>query len=211
MCSSRISAGWCSCLTCGSPRRATPGWLEDGSLLVLESDDSVPRPRRSRLTQNRSTNAYYWIGDVPVFTATFVDLGASPPTRRSSCSPGAGSTAPSRRTFGTDDGVDSTGVGVSRSSRPSSISRASTRVPCRRHRPDGRRRALDRGSPVPIRQPLTRAPSGTHQDHRDVVDHRGAARRRRPDPRDRCVGHDDVVDRHQQKSSPSRSWPRPQG
>lgn len=50
-------------------------WLaEDGSLLVLESDDGAPTAATAAtvtLTQNRSTNAYYWIGDVPVFTATF--------------------------------------------------------------------------------------------------------------------------------------------
>lgn len=47
-------------------------WLaEDGSLLVLESDDGAPTAATVTLTQNRSTNAYYWIGDVPVFTATF--------------------------------------------------------------------------------------------------------------------------------------------
>ena len=89
-------------------------WLaEDGSLLVLESDDGAPTAATVTLTQNRSTNAYYWIGDVPVFTATFVDLEsvATDPAivvftwRRFDGTE-------SSYTFGTDDEVDSTGVGV---------------------------------------------------------------------------------------------------
>ena len=89
-------------------------WLaEDGSLLVLESDDGAPTAATVTLTQNRSTNAYYWIGDVPVFTATFVDLDAAATDpaivvftwRRFDGTE-------SSYTFGTDDEVDSTGIGV---------------------------------------------------------------------------------------------------
>lgn len=90
-------------------------WLaEDGSLLVLESDDGARTAVATvTLRQNRSTNAYYWIGDVPVFTATFVDLngGATDPAivvftwRRFNGTE-------SSYTFGTDNKVDSTGIGV---------------------------------------------------------------------------------------------------
>ena len=59
-----------------------PLMLEDGSLWALESDSGVTAVATVTLRQNLSTNAYYWIGDVPVFTATFVDLdgAATDPT-----------------------------------------------------------------------------------------------------------------------------------
>lgn len=88
-------------------------WLaEDGSLLVLESDDGAPTAATVTLRQN-VTPATYWIGDVPVFTATFVDLDAAATDpaivvftwRRFDGTE-------SSYTFGTDDEVDSTGIGV---------------------------------------------------------------------------------------------------
>ena len=48
--------------------------FEDGSLIALESDSGTIAAATVTLRQNLSTNAYYWIGDVPVFTATFVDV-----------------------------------------------------------------------------------------------------------------------------------------
>ena len=83
-------------------------------------------------------------------------------------------------------------------------------MPCRRHRPDGRRRALDRGSPVPIRQPLTRSTQW----------HAPRPPRCRRSPPALLADGDlipviDVSDTTMSstgtnKSSPSRSWPRPQ-
>lgn len=89
-------------------------WLaEDGSLLVLESDDGAPTAATVTLTQNRSTNAYYWIGDVPVFTATFVDLdgAATDPTIVVFTWRLFDGTETSY-TFGDDDEVDTTDTGV---------------------------------------------------------------------------------------------------
>ena len=51
-----------------------PFWplAEDGSLLVLESDAGSARVATVTLRQNVNP-ANYWIGDAPVFTATFTD------------------------------------------------------------------------------------------------------------------------------------------
>lgn len=85
-------------------------WLaEDGSLLVLESDDGAPSAATVTLTQNRSTNAYYWIGDVPVFTATFSpaeDPAVVVFTWR------LFDGTETSYTFGDDDEVDTTDTGV---------------------------------------------------------------------------------------------------
>jgi len=48
--------------------------FEDGSLIALESDSGTTAAATVTLRQNLTSNAYYWIGDVPVFTATFVDV-----------------------------------------------------------------------------------------------------------------------------------------
>lgn len=88
-------------------------WLaEDGSLLVLQADSGTTAVATVTLRQNVNP-ATYWIGDAPVFTATFVDLngGATDPAivvftwRRFNGTE-------SSYTFGTDDKVDSTGIGV---------------------------------------------------------------------------------------------------
>lgn len=50
---------------------------EGGALLALQGDDGLSTATTVTLRQNRSTNAYYWIGDVPVFTATFVDTASA--------------------------------------------------------------------------------------------------------------------------------------
>ena len=50
-----------------------PLTLEDGSLWALESDSGTTAAATCTLRQNVNP-ATYWIGDVPVFTATFVDL-----------------------------------------------------------------------------------------------------------------------------------------
>ncbi len=90
-----------------------PLTLEDGSLWALESDSGVTAVATVTLRQNLSTNAYYWIGDVPVFTATFVDLdgAATDPTIvvfTWRLFDGTETTY----TFGDDDEVDTTGIGV---------------------------------------------------------------------------------------------------
>lgn len=46
--------------------------FEDGSLIALESDSGTTAAATCTLRQNVNP-ANYWIGDVPVFTATFVD------------------------------------------------------------------------------------------------------------------------------------------
>lgn len=89
-----------------------PLTLEDGSLWALEGDSGVTAVATVTLRQNVNPGNY-WIGDVPVFTATFVDLDsvATDPAivvftwRRFDGTE-------SSYTFGTDDEVDSTGVGV---------------------------------------------------------------------------------------------------
>ncbi len=85
-------------------------WLaEDGALLVLESDDGAPTAATVTLTQNRSTNAYYWIGDVPVWTATFSpaeDPAVVVFTWR------LFDGTETSYTFGDDDEVDTTDTGV---------------------------------------------------------------------------------------------------
>lgn len=48
--------------------------LEGGGYWALESDDGIPATGTVTLRQDHPVNHYYDIGDVPVFTATFVDL-----------------------------------------------------------------------------------------------------------------------------------------
>lgn len=88
-------------------------WLaEDGSLLVLESDNGSARAATVTLRQNVNP-ANYWIGDVPVFTATFVDLdgAATDPTIVVFTWRLFDGTETSY-TFGDDDEVDTTDTGV---------------------------------------------------------------------------------------------------
>jgi len=87
--------------------------FEDGSLIALESDSGTTAAATVTLRQNLTSNAYYWIGDVPVFTATFVDVDSE-------------ATDPAivvftwrlfdgtetSYTFGDDDEVDTTATGV---------------------------------------------------------------------------------------------------
>jgi len=86
--------------------------FEDGSLIAL-SDSGTTAAATVTLRQNLTSNAYYWIGDVPVFTATFVDVDSE-------------ATDPAivvftwrlfdgtetSYTFGDDDEVDTTATGV---------------------------------------------------------------------------------------------------
>lgn len=88
-------------------------WLaEDGSLLVLESDNGSARAATVTLRQNVNP-ANYWIGDVPVFTATFTDTdgGASDPAIVVFTWRLFDGTETSY-TFGDDDEVDTTATGV---------------------------------------------------------------------------------------------------
>jgi hypothetical protein len=85
---------------------------EDGDLFALESATSTAAGTVT-LVQNLPRNHYYDIGDVPVFTATFYDLDGA------LTDPDAveflfilPNGTPSTWTFGTDDEVDTTGVGV---------------------------------------------------------------------------------------------------
>lgn len=88
-------------------------WLaEDGSLLVLESDAGSARVATVTLRQNVNP-ANYWIGDAPVFTATFTD------TDGNATDPGIVvftwrlfDGTETSYTFGDDDEIDTTDVGV---------------------------------------------------------------------------------------------------
>ena len=95
-------------LTQGADFLATEG----GNLLALQSATSTTSGTVT-LVQNLPRNHYYDIGDVPVFTATFLDLaGALTDPEEVEFLFVLPNGSPSTWVFGTDDEVDTTGTGV---------------------------------------------------------------------------------------------------